>query len=128
MHYLDHVFFIQFPFYDHSFSTPGRGWLFTLLTGEESLYSATLALSQCLPRSSHIQMQIATNEEPHPKSDNKYYTSALRRLRMSLAKVPNWSPSIRFSRSLQATTCMLQLIFFEVRRLLYEFRALCFLC
>ena len=45
MYYLDHVFFIQFPFYDDSFSNTGRGWLFTLLTGEESLYSATLALS-----------------------------------------------------------------------------------
>jgi hypothetical protein len=114
MHYLDHVFFIQFPFYDNSFSTPGRGWLFALLTGEESLHSATLALSQCLPRSSHIQMEIPTNEEPHPKSNNKYYTSALCRLRLSLAEAPNWSASTRFSRSLQATTCILQLIFFEV--------------
>lgn len=118
MHYLDYVFFIQFPFYDDSFSSTGRGWLFTLLAGEESTYSATLALSNCLPRSSHIQMQMAANGESHLKVNNKYYTSALRRLQLSLAEAPNWSASVRFSRSLQATTCMLQLIFFEVRCLL----------
>lgn len=110
IHYLDHVFFIQFPFYDDSFSNTGRGWLFTLLTGEESTYSATLALSHCLPRSNHIKMQMTANGESHLKVNNKYYTSALRRLQLSLAEAPNWSASEKFSRSLQATTCMLQLI------------------
>jgi len=44
MHYLDHVFYIQFPFYNPI--EEERGWLFSLLTRHVSVYHATLALSQ----------------------------------------------------------------------------------
>ncbi|PQE31250.1 hypothetical protein CJF32_00001845 [Rutstroemia sp. NJR-2017a WRK4] len=44
MHYLDHVFFIQFRFHTPSLSS-GRGWLLSLLTRNKPLYHAALSLS-----------------------------------------------------------------------------------
>jgi hypothetical protein len=45
MHYLDHVFYIQFPFYNSTPTNAGRGWLFQLLMRDKSVYHAALALS-----------------------------------------------------------------------------------
>jgi hypothetical protein len=45
MHYLDHVFHLQYPFYDSS-DPKGRGWLFSILRRAKSAYHAVLALSE----------------------------------------------------------------------------------
>lgn len=42
MHYLDHVFYIQFRFYNPTVSEPGRGWFLSLLTSTKPLYHAAL--------------------------------------------------------------------------------------
>lgn len=42
MHYLDHVFYIQFRFYSPTVSEPGRGWFLSLLTRTKPLYHAAL--------------------------------------------------------------------------------------
>lgn len=44
MHYLDHVFAIQFRFHVPTVSSGGRGWLLYLLTETKPLYSAVLSL------------------------------------------------------------------------------------
>ena len=45
MHYLDYVFPLQFPFYEHSATNGGRGWLLSLLMQLEPLYHAALSIS-----------------------------------------------------------------------------------
>jgi len=45
MHYLDHVFGKQFPFYEFLSVEGGRLWLLSCLTSYQSAYFATLALS-----------------------------------------------------------------------------------
>ncbi|KAK4063740.1 transcriptional regulator family: Fungal Specific TF [Trichoderma harzianum] len=45
MHYLDHVFPLQFPFYHPSAVTGGRGWLLPTLTRTEPLYHTALSLA-----------------------------------------------------------------------------------
>ncbi len=45
MHYLDHVFPLQFRFYDPSISDGGRGWLLSILMRTKPLYHAALTLA-----------------------------------------------------------------------------------
>lgn len=45
MHFLDHVFPLQYPMYKPSIAEGGRGWLLSLLFETKPLYHAALALS-----------------------------------------------------------------------------------
>ncbi|PVH82236.1 hypothetical protein DL98DRAFT_653303 [Cadophora sp. DSE1049] len=45
MHYLDHVFYIQFRFYVPSVAAGGRGWVLSLITKTKPLYHAALSLA-----------------------------------------------------------------------------------
>lgn len=45
MHYLDHVFPLQFRFYTPSICDGGRGWLFSILIRTKPLYHAALTLA-----------------------------------------------------------------------------------
>ena len=45
MHFLDHVFPIEFPFYNPSIFEGGRGWLLSLLMRTRPLYHAALSVS-----------------------------------------------------------------------------------
>ncbi|KAF2491427.1 hypothetical protein BU16DRAFT_515793 [Lophium mytilinum] len=45
MHYLDHVFPLQFPFYKPSILDGGRGWLLSILMQTKPLYYAALSLA-----------------------------------------------------------------------------------
>jgi hypothetical protein len=45
MHYLDHVFPLQFRFYKPSISDGGRGWLLSILIRTKPLYHAALTLA-----------------------------------------------------------------------------------
>jgi hypothetical protein len=45
MHYLDHVFVLQFPFYEPTIKEGGRGWLLSILMRTKPLYYAALTLA-----------------------------------------------------------------------------------
>jgi hypothetical protein len=45
MHFLDHVFPLQYPVYKPAIQEGGRGWLLSALLQTKSLYHAALALS-----------------------------------------------------------------------------------
>ena len=45
MHFLDHVFPLQYPFYKPRISDGGRGWLLAALLRTKPLYHVALALS-----------------------------------------------------------------------------------
>lgn len=45
MHFLDHVFTIEFPFHNRSIFSGGRGWLLSLLIRTRPLYHAVLSVN-----------------------------------------------------------------------------------
>jgi hypothetical protein len=115
MHYLDQVFYIQFPFYGLSTTASGRGWLLSLLGKVKPLYSAVLALSQFHRNSLR---QVTTNNAT--VDAHKFYrmqvryNMALKELQIIIGESLTWSGTTGLIRSIQALTCILQLLFFEV--------------
>jgi hypothetical protein len=106
MHYLDHVFYIQFPFYNSTPANAGRGWLFQLLMRDKSVYHAALALSQYHGRSILENVDIA----------DEYFIMALRGLQVTIGKSQTWSGTSGLIYSVEALTCCLLLLFLEVWR------------
>ncbi len=105
MHYLDHVFYIQFPFYNSFPPNAGRGWLFQLLVQNKSVYHAALALSQYHRRSIL----------PSIDNGNEYYVIALRQLQDAIGVSQKWFGTIGLTHSVGALACSLFLLFLEVR-------------
>lgn len=65
MHYLDEVFYVQYPFY-HACERQNRGWLFSILKRSPSAYHTSLALSEHHLLSTHAQnSNIATSLARH---------------------------------------------------------------
>lgn len=118
MHYLDEVFFVQFPFYNSSAASGGRGWLYSLLAQVKPLYDAVLALSQYHRESLRLTPRNNTNVNAHKlvhlQSRDDHYNAALRELQLSIGGSHMWSGTSILIRSIQALTCILQLLFFEV--------------
>ena len=114
MYYLDQVFYIQYPFYC-SANKQGRGWLFSILKRAKSAFHATLALSDyhqhsVLPENSEITIGLTCLT-----AKNVHYNFALRELQLFIGKTQMWSGTAGVERSIEALTCILQLLFWEVR-------------
>lgn len=105
MHYLDHVFYVQFPFYNLTPTNAGRGWLFQLLMRDKSVYHAALALSHYHRRSILENVDVA----------DEHYIMALRGLQDTIGKSQTWSGTSGLINSVEALTCSLLLLFLEVR-------------
>lgn len=120
MHYLDHVFYVQFPFYDSSAASNGRGWLFNLLMQDMSVYHAALALSQYHRRSMTPKHGDIASQTGLSQYDNEYYIRAHRELQDSISVGQMWSGTSGLIRCVPALTCSLYLLFFEVR---YEIKS-----
>ena len=79
MHFLDHVFPIEFPFYNPSVSDSGRGWLLSLLIRTSPLYHAALSVSayhhSALNVAQNLRCKIQTWAELQ-----KHHTLALKEL------------------------------------------------
>ncbi|KAH8812836.1 fungal-specific transcription factor domain-containing protein, partial [Xylogone sp. PMI_703] len=112
MHYLDEVFFIQYPYY-HAFNNQGRGWLYSLLRCVKSAYYATLALSE-----HHRYLTLQSNNRavttPHPRDNAIYYNLALQAMQLSIGESHNWSGATSLTQSIEALSCILQLLFREL--------------
>ena len=114
MDYLDHVFHIQYPFY-HSSRGKGTGWLFSILTRAKSAYHATLALSECYQhRTSHQNTSLA-NSSDYLLAQGGHYDLALQEMKLILEESHTWSETVVLTRSIHILTCILQLLFQEVR-------------
>lgn len=114
MHYLDHVFYLQFPFYDSSAINHGRGWLFGLLMRDKSVYHAALALSQYHQHSTTLKNRDTAGDIALSQDKNEYYILALRELQGIIQRSHKWSGTAGLIQSVQALTCSLYLLFFEV--------------
>lgn len=114
MQYLDRVFYIQFPFY--STSKRRRDWLFAILRRAKPAYHATLALSQYFQYSVRPQdnnFAVARSLRNFQTEDGHYHR-ALRELQISIGQSPTWGGMPGLIYSMEALTCILQLLFLEV--------------
>jgi len=114
MHYLDQAFYTQFPFHNSSANGMGRGWLLTLLTGDETIYFATLAFSQYHRDSKLSRKGPSLFENFFPSERVDYYVFALKELQLRLEEAHTWSGSEGMLRSIKALACILQFVFLEV--------------
>jgi hypothetical protein len=118
MHYLDHVFALQFRFHTPSVANGGRGWLLWLLTETKPLYHAALSLGalhqhSLLARSARGQRYHDTLNEL-----NEHHNRALQELQIFLQssyEVSTGAGSGR-KRRLQILACGVQFISFELFR------------
>lgn len=118
MYYLDKVFYIQYPFY-HSSNHQGKGWLFSIHRRVKSAYYAALALSEyhqlsTLPQQSGHCLS-------HLRENCRNYDLALREMRCNLAQSHTWGKALSLFRAVETLTCILQLLFWEIRLLYPNF-------
>ncbi|KAI5204214.1 hypothetical protein E4T39_03816 [Aureobasidium subglaciale] len=118
MHYLDHVFALQFRFHSSSVASGGRGWLLWLLTETKPLYHAALSLGalhqhSLLARSVRGQRYHDTLHEL-----NEHHNRALQELQIFLQSSCEDSTGAASGRKrrLQILACGVQLISFELFR------------
>ena len=107
MHYLDHVFFIQFRFYTPPVSTGGRGWLLSLLAQTKPLYHAALSLSACLAQ------EGGETQTDYLQELERHHNLTLKELQVFIqAQSEHASTAVRGN--VQILACMVLLISFEV--------------
>ena len=107
MHYLDEVFYKQFPFYHSSHRRP-RGWLFSTLKRVRPAYHATLALSE-----RHLQSTSGSSLLLLPSRKTNYYSLALREMEV-MRESGTQSRKAGQVRSVECITCILQVLSYEV--------------
>jgi hypothetical protein len=110
MHYLDEVFYIQYPFYNSS-DKQLRLWIFSNLRRVRSVYYATLALSK-----QHMQSTMKSSLLPTQSNETNYYDMALQEMDLGLREFSGLSETARLARSVEGITCTLQILFCDVRR------------
>jgi hypothetical protein len=118
MHYLDHVFALQFRFHTPSVANGGRGWLLWLLTETKPLYHAALSLGalhqhSLLARSARRQRYHETLNEL-----NEHHSRALQELQIFLQSSYEISTGAGLGRKrrLQILACGVMFISFELFR------------
>ena len=114
MHYLDQVFHIQYPFYQSPIRQE-RGWLFSILMRVKSAYHAALALSEHHRHSILPQNSGFANSPSSLRAKGGHYDLALREIQLFIGQSHMWTGTTGLVRSIEALTCILQLLFWEVR-------------
>lgn len=117
MHYLDHVFPLQFPFYRPTQAEGGRGWLLCILMRTKPLYHAALSLAAF---HQHIETYYDDKAKamlpagPELDELERHYNLALETLRHHLKEFSSTKTSMAFSDQVQLLVCMSFLISLEV--------------
>ncbi|KAF7593907.1 hypothetical protein BBP40_010609 [Aspergillus hancockii] len=113
MHYLDRVFYIQFPFY-LSRDRRGRGWLFSILRRVKPAYYATLALSERELLSTHPKNTDITSSLAQLRSRDGYYYLAVQGTQRIIEGSYTWNGHTHLAHNLEGLTSILQLLFWEL--------------
>jgi hypothetical protein len=118
MHYLDHVFALQFRFHTPSVANGGRGWLLWLLTETKPLYHAALSLGALHQHS--LLARSARGQQYHDTLNelNEHHNRALQELQIFLQssyEVSTGAGSGR-KRRLQILACGVSFLSFELFR------------
>ncbi|KFY03746.1 hypothetical protein O988_01257 [Pseudogymnoascus sp. VKM F-3808] len=107
MHFLDHVFSLQFPVYRPSIQDGGRGWLLSALLQTKSLYHGALALSAYHRRTAASAVLSQPSQIASLVQQEKHLETCIKSLNMfTQTSCPN--------SELGTITAILQLAFFEV--------------
>ena len=114
MHYLDHVFYIQFRFHTPSIAAGGRGWFLSLLTRTKPLYHAALSLS-AFHQQSLMLLEQGGEETDYLNELELQHNLTLKELQVFIsAQSSSSSTDTAFYRNVQILACVVQLISFEV--------------
>ncbi|KAG9660134.1 hypothetical protein KCU95_g10316, partial [Aureobasidium melanogenum] len=118
MHYLDHVFALQFRFYSPSIQNGGRGWLLWLLTETKPLYHAALSLGALHQHSLLARTARGLHYHDTLKELNEHHNRALQELQIFLQSSYEVSAGAQPGRKrrLQILACGVQFISFELFR------------
>jgi hypothetical protein len=114
MHYLDHVFPLQFPFYKPSIAAGGRGWLLSILTTTKPLYHAAISLASYHRRSTLCRDGARMNCVLELESLERQYARALSVLRQYLAKIGDKNEARTQVENVDILSCLAMLISLEV--------------
>lgn len=114
MHYLDHVFPLQFPFYKPSVAAGGRGWLLSILTTTKPLYHAAISLA-AYHRQSMLCCDGASKDHGLDlESLERQYARALCELRQYLARIGDKNEARTQVENVDVLSCLAMLISLEV--------------
>jgi hypothetical protein len=130
MHYLDYVFPLQFPFYNHTVATGGRGWLLSLLLQVEPLYHAALSIASY---HQHYELYYRLYESQHGitllcdlpvchrlEEQSRRYILSIERLQQHLKQMSS-KTGMMLNRQIEVLVCMIVLVSLEVGSLFYLF-------
>jgi hypothetical protein len=114
MHYLDEVFYVQYPFY-HCRERQRRGWLFSILKRVPSAYHAALALSERYLLSIQAQNSNITTSLAQLRAEGGYYDLAFQEMQIIIEEAHKWDDCTHLVHTLGGLTSILLLLFYEVR-------------
>jgi hypothetical protein len=113
MHFLDHVFPLEFPFYNPSMFEGGRGWILSLLMRTKPLYHAALSISAyhhtALNRAKNTMCKIETWNELQ-----KHHTLALQELHQDMRELDHSEEESNINERIDALASIVQMVSFEV--------------
>ena len=114
MHYLDHVFPLQFPFYKPSVMVGGRGWLLSILMTTKPLYHAAISLAAYHRRSMLCRDSASKDHGFDLEPLERQYARALSELRQYLAKIGDKNKPRTQVENIDVLSCLAMLISLEV--------------
>lgn len=113
MHFLDHVFPLEFPFYNPSMFEGGRGWILSLLMRTKPLYHAALSISAyhhtALNQARNTKCKIDTWTELQI-----HHTLALQELHQDMRELDHSEAESNINGRIDALASIVQMISFEV--------------
>jgi hypothetical protein len=114
MHYLDHVFPLQFPFYKPSVVAGGRGWLLSILTTTKPLYHAAISLAAYHRQSILCRDSASKDYGLDLEFLERQYERALNELWQYLAKIGDKNEARTQVENIDVLSCLAMLISLEV--------------
>ncbi|KFY06751.1 hypothetical protein V492_07782 [Pseudogymnoascus sp. VKM F-4246] len=114
MHYLDHVFPLQFPFYKPSVAAGGRGWLLSILTMTKPLYHAAISLASYHRQSMMCRDDASKDWGLELESMERQYARALSELRQYLANIGDKNEARTQVENVDILSCLAMLISLEM--------------
>jgi hypothetical protein len=115
MHYLDIVFYLQYPMYKSSVVDGGRGWVLSLLLRTKPLYHAALALSAY-----HRGAVLLASQRDGPRhpgnlvEQEEHLTKFFEEFQRATNSVGQWVEQKHAGDCMAILSAIVQLVFFEV--------------
>lgn len=117
MHFLDKVFPLQYPMYRPDILEGGRGWLLALLLQTKSLYYAALALSSYHRRMLVFERISEQCRASAAVQQEKLLETCLNEVRQAMVILDQRTQQHKSYDGMGTVTSIVQLVFFEVSRL-----------